>query len=930
MKGFFNSGVVLDVFSQSSFKHWLVLVIFWNPIHKRILFAIAFVGLLGAFQLAQAELDNTVEFNIVAQPLGSALLQFSEQADVQLVVAAKNLEGIVTNGIKGMAKVGYALESLLANTGLEYRTIGDTVTVSIIDIEGESEEPPLTSGAVKAVWTGALESQTDESPVSGKKRFDRFRLEEVVVLGERVVVRNRSNTIEPELTYSAEYFERFEPLTVSDMLKRVPGVFFDQLLNQPQGTNGDGSPRSQVPRLRNLDASYSQILLNGRKVAGIDLGTGGGDFFGAIPAEAVQEVQVIRSPSAEIGSSGVGMTLNIILKDGARYQSNTWRAAGISYDGDFSGLASLQLAGSNDSYTYSLGLTYQDRPSGSTTKTTSSHYYDLDATPQNYITVDSQQDIDKNILGSIDFNIGARSHLKLEGRYFQTDSDYTSHRELDYSPSVDCPPCTDDENAETTTKNTALGATYFFDTDKFSWESYLGYNKADIEAYNVDGFGTHKPDYITMSRRTTADTTEYLFNNHFAYRLSERSQFRFGVDYTDTSTRNQADGVSGFGTPYNLSDDTQDSDKLDGYLIYEVDLGSNVNLQIGGRYESDDYDSSATSDVNFTGDPLDPPFSFDENVLSETARTTFAASTSGLNPSAHLKWAITENQDLRLSVAQTVRRPSLFELDPRVLFWYGNVNYNTTSNPRITYGNPELGNETALGVDIGYDLHLENGVIGLNVYSRDVGDRIIQDRVTMEEFSSARPVIAAEVQRFRDYQIENMLPGYDSPMYIVTSANSNNKATARGVELDMSLPLTFISDNANFYANVSYSELSATGEIDEETTAINFGYDHFMDSIGFTYGFSYNQITDYSSKIVDTAFYDQTTIQSKNLDPNVEIFAEKRFGEKLLVRLSIENVLDAKQTVMDTWYLELFNAGSNNVTVTDTSPRYVLTFRGTF
>ena len=215
----------------------------------------------------------------------------------------------------------------------------------------------------------AAESQASEQSTENTETdIPEGVLEEIVVLGERLVVRNRTDTVEPILSYDGEYFERFEPLTVSDMLKRVPGVFFDQLLNQPQGTNGDGSPRSQVPRLRNLDASYSQILLNGRKVAGIDLGTGGGDFFGAIPAEAVQEVQVIRSPSAEIGSSGVGMTLNIILKDGARYQSNTWRAAGISYDGDFSGLASLQLAGSNDSYTYNLGLTYQDRPSGSTTK----------------------------------------------------------------------------------------------------------------------------------------------------------------------------------------------------------------------------------------------------------------------------------------------------------------------------------------------------------------------------------------------------------------------------------------------------------------------------------------------------------------------------------------------------------------------------------
>ena len=69
------------------------------------------------------------------------------------------------------------------------------------------------------------------------------------------------------------------------------------------------------PSLRGIGSEYTQILINGRRVTG---GTNDNTVVvDRIPAELVDRVEIIRSPSSDIDSQGVGGTLNIILKEGA-------------------------------------------------------------------------------------------------------------------------------------------------------------------------------------------------------------------------------------------------------------------------------------------------------------------------------------------------------------------------------------------------------------------------------------------------------------------------------------------------------------------------------------------------------------------------------------------------------------------------------------
>ena len=78
-----------------------------------------------------------------------------------------------------------------------------------------------------------------------------------VVVQAKIAYRNRSESTAPVLDYGLDYFQRFEPLTVGDALKRVPSVSFLSDVLESDGV-----------RLRGLDPAYTQILINGEKVPG--------------------------------------------------------------------------------------------------------------------------------------------------------------------------------------------------------------------------------------------------------------------------------------------------------------------------------------------------------------------------------------------------------------------------------------------------------------------------------------------------------------------------------------------------------------------------------------------------------------------------------------------------------------------------------------
>lgn len=147
-----------------------------------------------------------------------------------------------------------------------------------------------------------------------------------VVVINGIGYRDRTNETAPVLVYDTDYFQRFEPLTVGDALKRVPSVTFLSDVLESDGV-----------RLRGLDPAYTQILINGEEVPGAGSSSGaignGADtafFVDRIPAELISKIEIVRSASANRSGDAMAGAINIVLKDGyARRRLCPSRRAGV-------------------------------------------------------------------------------------------------------------------------------------------------------------------------------------------------------------------------------------------------------------------------------------------------------------------------------------------------------------------------------------------------------------------------------------------------------------------------------------------------------------------------------------------------------------------------------------------------------------------------
>jgi outer membrane receptor protein involved in Fe transport len=185
-------------------------------------------------------------------------------------------------------------------------------------------------------------------PGTGLAQSASTELSEIEVLAKRVLARNRVDSTSPTLAYDEEYFQRFEPLSVGDMMKRVPGVTFASDIGE-----------YAEPSLRGIGSEYTQVLINGRRITG---GTNDNTVLvDRIPAELVDRVEIIRSPSSDVDSQGVGGTLNIILKEGAELSGGIYRVGAYHIDGETEPSAFLSVGNSNERVDWGMSGNYQKR-----------------------------------------------------------------------------------------------------------------------------------------------------------------------------------------------------------------------------------------------------------------------------------------------------------------------------------------------------------------------------------------------------------------------------------------------------------------------------------------------------------------------------------------------------------------------------------------
>jgi len=780
-------------------------------------------------------------------------------------------------------------------------------------------------------------------------------LSEIEVLAKRVNARNRVDSTAPTLAYDEEYFQRFEPLSVGDMMKRVPGVSFQSDIGE-----------YAEPSLRGIGSEYTQVLINGRRVTG---GTNDNSVVvDRIPAELVERVEIIRSPSSDIDSQGIGGTLNIILKEGAELSGGIYRVGGYYNDGETNPSAFLSLGDSSERFEWGTSFNYQERFNRkAASELERAQDGEGGAEPAFAAVVEDPDERE-----STDIAWTGDLRLKLaEGREWFAGAFYmdTDRAETEIGREFEAED--DDGEVETDSiqanqldafRETNYGVFTGFETgfgNGHSWEIELAYDETEYESvetnweddldFDFDAAGIVDADGILdfldqndaeiialfgavphtaaqmrgndelldSRENTDADDSELKLQTAVIWQLAS-SKLKAGVELVDRQRdfsfrAFEMDDGELEEDDSALSVFEADDQRAALFLKWSRDFGDDKSLELGVRGENTSLDIDATVSEALAEAAADlAPI----GIIIDGNQIHTSEDSSELNPSAHFRWDVSDRTLMRLSVARTIRRPSFDQLNPTLII----------DDEESILGNPSLEHETAIGVDAGFDIVLNgrDAILGVNAFYRRISDKVELDGVPDE--------VNDIFQEFVDEDIE-----------ATVWVNNPNEGKIWGVEFDISSPLAFVSPNFHVFANYTWidSEIrdaNVNFPVDRQFSLqpefiYNVGFDHALPGIGFTYGMSYQQLGKAEEWVNVSAEAKEVT--EVEYDGNLEVFFEKKLADRFVVRLAAQNLLDAKKDEIQGIFesVEQLEAGTPEArihAIEESDPVYILTFRGTF
>jgi outer membrane receptor protein involved in Fe transport len=787
--------------------------------------------------------------------------------------------------------------------------------------------------AQSATDNQASDTDSSAASVDGKKKA--VNLQALVVTGN-IGYRSHIDVPAPVLVYDQQFFAKFEPVSVGDQLRRVPGVAF-------VGDVGE----SVAPEMRGLGNGYTQILVNGRAVPGI--GNDRSVAVDRIPAEIIDRIEIVRSPSADFDSQGVGGTINIILKDGATLPPGVIVRVGETWDkktGRFRPNAAISWSGRNEADTvfYSLTVDAQKRfnekhaiqevVDGNTVgfdDEVAAHGNGHSLQSWDNISKsravsreeqgDTRESKDLSFNGDLTWRLSDVSSLRFEAFALRTRRDeYENTRTYEGDGSVGG---LDLANPELKFESTPIdedsyGLSTLFQTsfnDQTDFEAYIARNVtkgSEIKHYFKD-----TPDTRDKIKGTEANDKNWQADASVTRRMPglaqslgiEGAQLKVGVQLKYKNRTFTASELSGLSKPKQKgTDGTFDykEDRFDTYALVDWDFTNNLTVTTGVRGEK-----TRSSQDYVTTDTVNG--AVEDQTVGHADSHEFM-----LNPSAHLRWKLDDADQLRFSVARTVRRPSVDQLVP-------SVTLESPGDYDVTMGNPDLKMERSLGFDLGYERSIgRNGVVGVNLFQRNISDLIGMVRTT-------RPVTDAG-QDPDDY------PG---GLYTFQNLGS---AKVRGVEFDMSTPLSALGmPNTGIFGNYTRlfsKRLNAnTGRdttVDDQPSYVyNVGVTQDIPAWKASFGASYQK--------QGPAYQHNSPgeLQSTIYGGNLEVFLEKRLGKAFVLRLTGNNLLDSCSQQLEQDFAGddaaemMANNRAYNVDFMElerecSSPRWSLTLRAVF
>ena len=538
-------------------------------------------------------------------------------------------------------------------------------------------------------------------------------IEEIVVFAE-LVYKTRTEKVTPVIDYDARFFQRFEPISVGEAVKRLPGVVFSDEINEYESI-----------QLRGLGPEFTQVLVNGRRVPG-----GGNNrafLIDRVPAELIGGISIIRSPSADMPSDGVAGSVDIQLRDPETLEGGWLRGGLLNYEDNATrGAASLAYGTSMGDANMWGALDVQERHFTKNRVLLFQDPDDLSFLGQREEEADSRdsQDVSANFV--VDFPY-QDADVKLRGLIVSTDQDESESADV-FEENDDGVLELVEIKGQTETNNQLswqLETEIDIPTSNGEVGLYLGYAYFDDDLYALGreaGAGEPLEPVETESIETQEDsiTGEFFYTGELG-----AWEYKTGVQVLsqnrDTLFR-VTEFEDGMEEVAEESIFTVEETRIDPYIKGNLVLSNQVEVEVGVRVENTSRDVSG-------------------------ADFSVSSSHSEINPSLHATFRPTANDQFRASFARTVRNPNYDQLVPVVL-------PDTPADGDEFTGNPDLEPETSWGIDLGYERDIgELGLLGVNLFWREI-DGLIDVVAVGQTVDGVQPFTADNIGDARSYGLE--------------------------------------------------------------------------------------------------------------------------------------------------------------------------------
>ena len=512
--------------------------------------------------------------------------------------------------------------------------------------------------------------------------IDAQQLEAIEVVGEKTTVEVRLDkkiyNVGKDLTNSGA--------TISDALDNIPSVTVD--VDGAVALRGNGNVR---------------ILINGRPSA--LAGFGSTDALRQLPADAIEKVEVITSPSARYDAEGTAGILNIVLKKEKTRGFNGTINSTVGYPNAASFTSNLNLRKEKYNLFSTLGYSFREPPGNG--------FFDNSYQSGAFDRIIEDRDINRKNSG-FNLNLGIEYFLtetsSLTASAFgrtNNGEDITDNTTTRFvGTEIDSRTLrVEDEQEEEKSAQFSLNYNNNFNTEghKLTADLQLSYNEE------------LKP--ITILENNTFPNTNLIANENIR-ELEFQNEYLAQVDYVLPM------GDAQFEAGYRGSWEQSDTD----FSLEEFDLDSGIfvpNLGLTNRFLFNQNVNSFYSqygnkfgafsflaglrleNTQLKGTVSGVDLATLQEAIGEGIDLDFDKNYLGLFPTVNLIYELAENENLTLGYNRRINRPRGYFINPFP---------SRSSRTNIFQGNPDLDPAFANAFDLGYLKRWEKLTLTSSVY----------------------------------------------------------------------------------------------------------------------------------------------------------------------------------------------------------------------